>query len=68
MVSLLVSVLIAVLIAGVALWVVRALAPHLGLPAIAITIVQVVIVLVLVIWLLQILAGGHLGTTLRFAD
>lgn len=65
--SLLVSVVVVLLIAGVLVWAVRALGPTLNLPAVAIQVAVVVIVVAAVIVLARMLLG-YGGVTVDLPD
>lgn len=56
--SVVISILVALIIAALILWAVRTLAPALGLPPIVVTVVTVIVVVLLVLWLVQVLLGA----------
>lgn len=59
LVTLLILVVVALIVLGVAFWAVRALAPALNIPEPIPTVILVVIVLIVLVWLLS--RSGLLG-------
>jgi hypothetical protein len=66
--SLIISLIVVLLVAGVALYIIRLLVPALGLPSVIVPIATAVVLVLVVVWLLQLLAGSDLGTSLHFGD
>jgi hypothetical protein len=66
--SLLISLIVILLVAGVLLYIVRLLVPALGLPTVIVPIATAIVLVLVVIWLLRALGGTDLGTTLHFGD
>jgi hypothetical protein len=66
--SLLISLIVVLLVAGLVLYIIRLLVPALGLPTIIVPIATAIILVLVVIWLLQLLPGIDLGTTLHLDD
>jgi len=66
--SLLISLIVVLLVAGLVLYIIRLLVPALGLPTIIVPIATAIILVLVVIWLLQLLPGTDLGTTLHLDD
>src|SRR3982751_2104842 len=56
-IGLLVSLIVALLIAGLLIWIVRTLAPSLGLPPSVVQVVTVVVVVLLIVWIVQVFLG-----------
>jgi hypothetical protein len=67
MISLLVSVLITLLIGGLAIWLIRLLGPSIGLPPVFVQAAVAVVAVIIVIWLIYALMG-HGGLPLHDLD
>ncbi len=64
----LISLLVFLILIGLAFWAVRALSGAFGIPAPIVVVIQVVLVIVAVLWLLQNLGLMSGGPTLRLGQ
>ncbi len=55
------SLLIALILIGLAFWVVRTLVPALGIPEPIGTVILVILVVLVVIWILGLIGGTNFG-------
>lgn len=56
--GLLISLIVFLIVIGLAFWVVSALAGAFGIPAPIVTVIQIILVVMCVVYLLSLLSGG----------